>query len=133
MIRARSGEEQCLGTRTPAIGLAFHQQRTDCFCAGAPARFTGCHDSVPARTECIGQRLKLGRFADALSAFKGDEFGAHPPKNDIKPAQTRPKKPASETASSATSGMTCGAVSGVVTTRSAMCWPLAIGALIGPS
>ncbi len=138
VIGSGCSKEECFNSRTPSIGNAFHQHATNSLCTRASARLPRCDDKMSTTTYGHSKCLELGRFANTLSALKRYETSAlyflvHPPKNDIKPAQTRPKKPASDTASSATNGMTCGAVSGVDTIKSAICCPFAIGALIGPS
>ena len=104
---------------------------------GAAARLAGVDDVDAARPQRCGQRRQLGRFADPLPAFERDEAAGHgrhaAPNRLFRPVQMRPKKPASPTAVSATSGVTCGGMpSPVSTTRSAICWPCAIGACTGP-
>ena len=137
-VGARRGEQQGFGARAPAVGVAGHQQGADRFCSRRATGFARQHDRRAALAQRLGQSLRLRRFADALATLERDEHPArghadHAPNRDFSPAHARPKNPASPTAFSATSGMTCGGVDEVSTIRSAMCWPLAIGALIGPS
>ena len=75
------------------------------------------------------------RMAAVARSAHGGGAPAHvdQAKSEAKPAMMRPKKPASSTASAAISGIVCGGVSPVVTTRLAICWPCLIGALTGPS
>src|SRR4029078_1287841 len=116
------GEQQRFGPRVPSVRLARQQEVPDRFGARAAARLTPLNHLVAARADLRGQSAQLGRLTDAFAALKGDEAAAHAqPNREVSPAQTRPKKPASPTSVSATSGMTCGVVSPVVTTRSATC------------
>ena len=140
MVAARRGEQQCLRPRVPAPIIAFEEQGADRLCARAPARLARDDHADPAPLERGGERGELGRLARPLPALEADEPPARHlvspyamPSNCLRPVHRRPKKPASSTASAATSGITCSPVSDEVTIRSAMCWPLAIGALIGPT
>ena len=97
------------------------------FGAFAAARLTRLDDVDAVGTDGVGEGDDLGRLADPLPAFEADEFPAvaHAiPMSDLRPSQMRPKKPALPTSSPATSGTTCGGVSGVVMTRSAICCAL---------
>ena len=137
MVGARGGEQQRLGRGAPALFVAGRAAAR-----GSPRR-PGCRPARGSRR----QSMPAPRSASASAAtwvdlpapsppsrlMKRPRAVAHAiPNSCLKPIQMRPKKPASPTASPATSGITCGAVSAVVTTRSAICWPLAIGALTGP-
>ena len=83
--------------------------------ASAPGASAGLarHDHLDAaRPQRLGQRVELGRLADPFPAFEADEpppvISAHAiPSNCLSPIQARAKKPASPTASAATSGITC--------------------------
>ena len=135
MVGAGGGEEQGLGLGGPAVVVALEQKLADRLGAGAAAGLAGLDHLEAAAAQRLGQRLQLGRLADPLPAFEGDEAARASRLSRTArsgPFQIRPKKPASPTASAATSGMVWGGVSAVETTRSAICWPLAIGALIGP-
>ena len=132
MVGARRREQQRFGARAPAIGAAGQQQRADRFRALAPARLARFDDVQTTAPQGLGQGAQLRRLACPLPAFQRDEPAARHPNSDFRPFQSRPNMPASATSSPATSGITCGAVSWVWTISCAICWPLAIGALIGP-
>ena len=135
MVGTRGGEQQRLDARAPAVGAACHQQVADRLRPRRAARLPRRYHGQATRAQCLGEAGELRRFADALPPFERDEATRQrqTPKKDQSPAHARRKNPASPTAFSATSGITCGGVEGVSTTRSAMCWPAAMGALIGPS
>src|SRR5688572_5017608 len=134
MIRARRSEKQRLGFWRHTRILSGEQQVADRL-GGIAAAGLASEDAIDAaHGKCRMECLQLGRLADPFSAFERDEASgrAHAmPNSCLRPIQARPKKPACSTASPATSGMTC-SPSGMATTRSAMCWPLAIGAFTGP-
>ena len=134
VIRTRRRKQQRFGTRTPAFLVAEQQQFADLLGAFASTGFSRNENLDVSLPQGLGQRGQLGRLADPFPAFERDEarFGDHAiPKSCLRPIHARVKKPASPTASPATSGITC-SPSGIETTKSAMCWPLAIGALTGP-
>ena len=135
MVGARGGEEQGFRFRAPAFVRAVEQEAADRLGAGAAARLARGHQINAACLKGRGQRLQLRRFANPLAPFEGDEAASRhaAPNRLFRPYQMRPKKPASPTSVSAASGITCGGEpSPVSTTRSAMCWPCAIGAWTGP-
>ena len=133
MVRPGSGEQERLGFGRPAFDLSLQQERADRLGTGAAAGLAGLDDIEAARTQRRRQGLQLGGLADPFPAFEGDEAAGHAwPKRDFTPSQMRPKKPASPIAVSATSGVVCSGMSPAWTTRSAMCWPCAIGACTGP-
>ena len=136
MIGAGGGEQQGFGLGRPAIVRAVSSNAADRLGARAAAGLAGHRrTSNAARAQCRGESLQLGRFADPFPAFERDEarFAAHAiPKSCLSPIQMRPKKPAFADLLAGDQRHHLRAVSGVETTRSAICWPLAIGALTGP-
>ena len=121
MIRAGCGEEQSFSSSIPAVFAAGHQERSDIFRAPCSAGFSCRDDGLAEGTKRVGNALDLSGLANTLPAFKGDEGAAQRQKKDIKPAQARPKKPATGTSFSATSGVICGGIPLIVTMRSAIC------------
>ena len=90
---------------------------------------------MPRSAQRLGKGAELGRLAGPLPAFEADEAPARRSRHAEELLEADPdaaeearfarplrRRPAASTA----------AVSAVVTTRSAICWPLAIGALTGP-
>ena len=76
MIRARGGEQQGLGLRSPAILIAARAAAHGCFCAFAPAGFA-CHEHVdPALLSASASARTCGGLADPLPAFERDERAA---------------------------------------------------------
>ncbi len=134
MVGAGRSHEQRLGRRAPAVGLALDDQRADRLRPRRAARLARLDDVDPVFAQGAREERRLGRLAGPFPALKGNEAPAHlPPRRAWKALAMRPNGPAAATASVATSGSRAVGRPGVVTTRSAMCWPLAIGALTGPS
>src|SRR4051812_9246320 len=136
MIGPRGGKQQGFRLRSPPRFLALQEQLSHCLSTAAPAWFARDETADAARLERRGERFDLRGLADPFPAFEADEastfcpFGAHAmPSSCLRPIQMRPKKPALPTSSPATRGTTCGGVSPVVMTSSAISWPLAIGAV----
>ena len=133
MIGPGGREQQRLAMRAPAPHRTLHQQAANRLRALTAAGLARHQCLDPTRAQRLGKQPRLSRFAGALPALERDEATRHPPNSPFSPAHARPKKPASPTSLSATRGRRCSGMSGVVTTRSAICWPALIGALIGPS
>jgi len=134
MVGAGGIDEQQFGQRAPAVGVALDDQRTDRFGPRSAARLARRHDLEPLGAKCGDEQCSLSRLARPLPAFERDELARHFPMTRWRNAlPTRPNGPAMATASLATSGRRAVGSPGVVTTSSAIFWPLAIGALIGPS
>ncbi len=134
VIGAGRGEQESLRLRPVAIVLSAQEKLANGLGAVASARLAGEDHSDSALAQGRRERLCLRGLADALPAFETDEAAAGValtaiPNSCLNPSQMRPKKPALPTSSPATSGVTCGCVSPVNTSKSAMCWPLVIGAV----
>ena len=109
MVGPRCGEQQDLGARSPAIVIPAEQQLTNLLGAFAPARLARDEDVDSALLERFGEGSDLGRFANPLPAFEGNELASRIhaiPTSDLSPSQMRVKNPALPTSSPATSGVT---------------------------
>ena len=90
MVGARRGEQQGLGRARPAVlaALAAAARGSPRHRRCRPARGFR-RTSMPRARSAVGERLELGRLADPLPAFEGDELArgvAHAmPSNCLKP------------------------------------------------
>ena len=73
MVGPRRGEQQRLGLRRSTILLAGQQQLADLLRAFAAARLARDDQVDSPPLQRLGQRGDLGRLADPLPAFEGDE------------------------------------------------------------
>ena len=109
MVGARRCEKERFGLWRPALLLTLEKELAYRFRPRAAAGLPGFDDVKAAGAEIPREAAKLSGLASPLPAFKADEAPPHfgrQAKRDMRPAQIRPKKPASPTFSAATSGIT---------------------------
>ena len=73
VILAGGVEDQGLGHRRPAVGLAAHQQVAQRFRPGRAPGLPGQDDLAHEGGEAVCEAADLGRLARALPAFEADE------------------------------------------------------------
>jgi hypothetical protein len=76
MIAPRRHQQQGFADRIPAFSVAFEEKPPDRFGVWRSARLARCLRRDPRMFERGQEQARLGRFAGALAALKGDEPAA---------------------------------------------------------